>query len=158
MIPPWDLFSHNMGLISRLSWMHNPEAQGVLMGPPETSGAQEPPVPEMSCETHLVSSEHPLGVLVRGANLVMPLAWTSRSRFHSPSHTAAFSGHFQLRLPARRLCFRICSRGSRLREVPTQHETFPCLPALNLDGFAIACWQSSVLPSGPCNKNRLGRG
>lgn len=47
--------------------------------------------------------------------------------------------------------------GSRLRQQPTLHQTPSSFSALNLDGSAIICWKTSVLPSGSCNKNRMER-
>lgn len=72
--------------------------------------------------------------------------------------SAAPCDPFPYRLPARRLSSGSALGGSRLQEAPTLHQTLTSLLTLNFDGSAIARWRSSVLPSGPCNKNRLGRG
>lgn len=115
------------------------------------STVRGPPVPRLSCETRVVSSsERPLRMLRGGATLIMPLAQLSRCLCHSlVPHEAT---------PTWMLCFRICFGGSRLRQAPTQYQTCSSLPALHVDGSAIACWQSAALPSGPCNKNRLEGG
>lgn len=120
-------------------------------------------VPKVSSEMHLAhSSEHSLGwpsLPVGEANLTIPLGWLSHCLCPPPQSCKCCS----LRpLPIQTSCeeavFRIRSGGSRLREAPSLHQTFTSFLTLNFDGSAIARWQSSVLPSGPCNKNRLGRG
>lgn len=45
----------------------------------------------------------------------------------------------------------------RLRQASILYQTVSSFPAPNYDGSTIVCWQSSSLPSGPCNKNKLGR-
>lgn len=45
----------------------------------------------------------------------------------------------------------------RLRKTSILYQTVSSFSGPNYDGSTIVCWQSSNLPSGSCNKNKLGR-
>lgn len=131
----------------------------TLMGPPKTDGAKEPLVHKMSSETYSVSyserslewtpSAHGRSQLDNALGQAFPL---SVSPLPHPTPLLPETTP-PMQTSAQRLFFRTCS-GSRLRQAPALHQTFSSFPALNLDGSAMACLQSSLLPSGPCNKNR----